>query len=180
MTSFACPRGCCTLKIASYTDVPSEDFNETQYYSRKAGVVLYDPRQEKVLLVQSRGHLWGPPKGTLKCGETHRTCAVREVEEETGIRVEIDSFMKAINLANRATYFYTEVEESDVEVQTQIVDNDANGVGWISLRCLGESIERGNITLSKHCQLVLRRLFNVTFTHPVFTLVQRKGRKKKV
>ena len=178
MSSFVCPNKCCTLKISPYFNTRSKDFfKKVQYCTRKAGVVLYDTLQDKVLIVQSRGHLWGPPKGTLQYGESQRICAVREVKEETGLEISADSFTRAVNLSNRAIYFYMETPETSVEVQSQIADNDANGVGWIKLKCLQECVENGNISLSKHCQVVLKKLLNKTFEHPVFTTVERKRKK---
>lgn len=168
--SFVCPNKCCKLEIESYT----ERGENTHSNFRKAGVVLYDPSTKKVLLVQSRGHLWGPPKGTLKYGESRRECAVREVKEETGLTVNAEDFTKAVNLSNRAVYFYIETGEIEVHVQSHIVGNDANGVGWISLDCLNQCIKNGNIALSKHCQIVLKRLLNVEFEQSDFTLVKNK------
>lgn len=179
MTTFICPHKCCRLVIEPYIVTHDKNFfNRVQYCTRKAGVVLYDPSKDKVLLVQSRAHLWGPPKGTIQYGESQRQCAVREVKEETGIEINPDSFTKAVNISNRAIYFYTETSEIKVGVQSHIVDNDANGVGWIKLDCLQECVKNGNISLSKHCQIVLKRLFDMDFVYPVFTTVRRKERKK--
>ena len=179
MSSFVCPNKCCTLKIVPYVDTCNKDFlKRVQHSTGKAGVVLYDTTQDKVLIVQSRGHLWGPPKGTLQYGESQRICAVREVKEETGLDISADSFTRAVNLSNKAIYFYMEAPETSVEVQSHIVDNDANGVGWIKIKCLQECVKNGNISLSKHCQLVLKRLLNETFVHPVFTTVARKRKNK--
>lgn len=33
---------------------------------------------------------WSLPKGKCKTGETHEACALREIEEETGLRCEIE------------------------------------------------------------------------------------------
>ena len=178
MLSFSCPNKCCTLKITPYVDKDQDFFKKGKYCTGKAGVVLYDTEQDKVLMVQSRGHLWGPPKGTRQYGESDRECAVREVKEETGLDINPESFTGAVNLSHRAIYFYMETPEKDVEVQSQILDNDANGVGWIKIKCLQQCVENGNISLSKHCQLVMKRLFNITFTHAVFTTVERKRRIK--
>ena len=179
MSSFVCPNRCCTLKIVPYVSTHDTDFlKRIQRCTGKAGVVLYDTIQDKVLLVQSRGHLWGPPKGTLQYGEAQRVCAVREVKEVTGLDISADSFTRAVNLSNKAIYFYMETPEIDVEVQSHIADNDANGVGWIKTKCLQECVENGNIALSKHCQIVLKRLLGKTFVHPVFTTVARRRRRK--
>ena len=171
--SFVCPNNCCKLDIEPYTE-QDETFDNVHRNFRKAGVVLYDPSTKKVLLVQSRGHLWGPPKGTLNYGESRRECAVREVKEETGLVVHADDFTKAVNLSNRAVYFYIETAEVEVHVQSHIVGNDANGVGWISLDCLNQCIKNGNIALSKHCQIVFKRLFSVEFDRSDFTVVKNK------
>ena len=47
------------------------------------GLVFND--QEELLMIFRRG-FWDLPKGKLDKGETIEQCAVREVEEETGIR----------------------------------------------------------------------------------------------
>ena len=167
-----CPNKCCTLKISPYNSYQKEDFSNIHCIG-KSGVVLHDTIQDKVLIVQSRGNLWGPPKGTLEHGESHRICAVREVKEETGLHFSTDSFTKAVNLPNRVVYFYLKTTETNVEVQNH-PDNDANGVGWIKLKCLEQCVENGNISLTKHCQIVFKKLFGKTFVHPVFTQVTRK------
>ena len=176
MTLFNCPNKCCSLEITPYINTDNF-FEKVHHGSRKAGVVLYDPISEKVLLVQSRGHLWGPPKGTIQYGESQRQCAVREVKEETGLVISPESFIRAVNLSNRAIYFYMEISECNVYVQSSIHDNDANGVGWIKIKCLEKCIENGNIVLSKHCQIVLKRLLGKTFKHPIFTTVGKNFKK---
>ena len=40
--------------------------------------------------------LWGLPKGTPEQYETHEQTAVREVQEETGLKVEIEDFIDSI------------------------------------------------------------------------------------
>ena len=56
------------------------------------GIVLRQNEQEglDVLLIQHRGHKgWGFPKGWIEPGETPQQAAIREVEEESGVRAEI-------------------------------------------------------------------------------------------
>lgn len=50
-----------------------------------AGGVVLDPHGA-VLLIRHRGGTWVFPKGHLDPGETHLQAAVREVEEEAGVR----------------------------------------------------------------------------------------------
>jgi len=56
------------------------------------GVVLRDgPNGPEVLIVhRPRYDDWSLPKGKREAGETDEQCAVREVEEETGVRCELD------------------------------------------------------------------------------------------
>lgn len=51
-------------------------------------------RKSNDILLIYRLKKWDLPKGKLDKGETIAQCAVREVEEETGVKVEIDSFFK--------------------------------------------------------------------------------------
>ena len=172
METHQCPSKCCTLKIRRYKK--QGEHHPTQ--NRKAGVFIYDPTTDKVLLVQSRGHLWGIPKGTIKYGESDRQCAVREVKEETGLAIPPDRFTRALRINHCALYFYMEMPECDVDVQGHVIDNDANGIGWIKLDCLRECVENGNITLNHHCQLTLERFKSREFEQPKFIVVKRKGR----
>ena len=45
-------------------------------------------KEGKILLIYRKGR-WDIPKGKVDKGEKKRDCAVREVEEETGVKVEI-------------------------------------------------------------------------------------------
>lgn len=53
-----------------------------------AGFVIYRRTSEgtKFLLLYRRGNYWNFPKGHFKAGESSLTAALREVEEETGLR----------------------------------------------------------------------------------------------
>jgi 8-oxo-dGTP diphosphatase len=56
---------------------------------RSAGGVVWRPAAhgvEVLLIHRSRHRDWSFPKGKAKKGETDEDCAVREVEEETGLR----------------------------------------------------------------------------------------------
>jgi ADP-ribose pyrophosphatase YjhB (NUDIX family) len=115
------------------------------------------------LLIQSRGNLWGPPKGTLDKDETYNKCAVREVKEETGLDVNESQFMCSTSIRNKAVYFFIESEECVVSVQDHIYGNDANGIGWVKIECLNELIKDGKIVLNSHCKITFQRFLNVSF-----------------
>ncbi|MEQ9303638.1 MAG: NUDIX domain-containing protein, partial [Marinoscillum sp.] len=48
----------------------------------------------KILLIYRKGR-WDIPKGKLDKGEKKRVCAIREVEEETGVKVSIERKINA-------------------------------------------------------------------------------------
>lgn len=50
------------------------------------GVVV---KEDRVLFIHRRG-VWDLPKGKIDKGEKRRQCALREVEEETGVRAKIE------------------------------------------------------------------------------------------
>jgi ADP-ribose pyrophosphatase YjhB (NUDIX family) len=157
MQTYYCKDKCCPVKIKTYKSTPRY-FNRNY---RKAGVFIYDPKDDRVLLVQSRGHLWGPPKGTLNIGEQDKECAVREVKEETGLNISHNDFTKAVKIGNRAIYYYLEMDTCDLNVQDTIDDNDANGITWIKMKCLENAIYNGNIVLNHYAKIVFYKLFNI-------------------
>lgn len=173
METFICPNGCCKIKIKPYTTQKDqlEKLNTTR---NKAGVFIYDPKTDKVLLIQSRGNFWGPPKGTLKYGESERQCAIREVKEETGLNISDNDFTKAVKIRGRAIYFYMEMDKCEVTVQDHIPGNDANGIGWIKPVCLKKCIENGNISLSQHCRIVFSKFQDKFFPQSTFIFVENK------
>ena len=162
MESFMCEKGCCIINIKSY-NLPKNDFDKDKKKRRKAGVFIYDPIENRILLVQSRGNLWGPPKGTLNYPETERKCAIREVKEETGLIISEDDFTRSTCIYNNSIYFYLEKQTCDVHIQTHIPNNDANGITWIKLDCLISCIEKETIKLNKHCKIIFDRFMNIKF-----------------
>lgn len=162
MQVYYCRHKCCKVKIQEYIN----NKNPTSFYNNygKAGVFIYDPKKDKVLLVQSRGRLWGPPKGTLKEDENILECAIREVKEETGLKVRSDNLKLYINV-HRATYYYLEMDSSELDIQQNNDEdaNDANGITWIKISCLYNAIEDGNIVLNHHARIAFEYFIHKKF-----------------
>jgi ADP-ribose pyrophosphatase YjhB (NUDIX family) len=179
METFMCHKSCCTLKIKPYVEqkLTYEKFHGKR---KKSGVFICDPKTNKVLIIQSRGHLWGPPKGTTEEGETEIQCAIREVKEETGLEISENCLSEPIAIYNKATYFYLEMNECELNVQDNDPTNDANGIGWIKIECLEKCIEKGNISISKHFRMLFRQLQGVVFPRSDFILVNKKKRSRKI
>ncbi len=172
--AFKCKAGCCEVIIKPYTAVDNGSFDvKGPKRKNKAGVFIFDPGNNKILLIQSCGNLWGPPKGTLKYGESQRKCAIREVKEETGLTISDDDFTKATRVNRSAIYFYMELKQCSVSVQEHIPNNDANGICWISPECLLEFVRVGSMTLTSHCKTVLKTFLGIKCPDPGFVTPKR-------
>jgi ADP-ribose pyrophosphatase YjhB (NUDIX family) len=116
MNKNKCDKGCCTILIKPYNNKINIDYtNKRRRY--KAGIFIFDPQTEKVLLVQSKGNLWGPPKGGMQENETECMCAMRELREETGINITLESNCRFTKIQNKAVYFYVERPEGEIQIQ---------------------------------------------------------------
>ena len=176
METFLCTNVCCEIKIKPYkeNDDSNKKFIENK---KKAGVFIYDPKTNKILIVQSRGNLWGSPKGTIEYGESEVQCAIREVIEETGITLTEKNLSRSFIVCNVATYFYIEMNECFVEINGP--QNDATGISWINPECLKKCIELGNISITHHFRILLGKLFGLIFQDFTFMLVGSKKRSQK-
>ena len=65
-------------------------------------IVRHAPRGEMRILLVHRPHRedWTFPKGKLEAGESHERCALREVEEETGLRCKLGAELPASSYIN--------------------------------------------------------------------------------
>ena len=126
---------------------------------------IYHTLLNKILLVQSRGNLWGFPKGTFEEGETYKTCAIRELDEETGIIIGSDllSDSNKIFVNKKACYFYVEtnIDTNLIEIQGGY-GNDANGIGWVHLDCIRGMVLYGQIKLNYHARQCLYKQFGLS------------------
>ena len=63
----------------------------TESATSAGGVVYRDgPNGVEVVLLETRGGVWGLPKGTPDADESMEATALREVREETGLEVAIE------------------------------------------------------------------------------------------
>jgi 8-oxo-dGTP pyrophosphatase MutT (NUDIX family) len=115
-------RGVCQLKEISAGGV---------VYRRTANGV-------EILLVEDRYAHWTLPKGKQEPGETHEETALREIEEETGIRGRIEQPLESVSY----TYFHPDKGNVQKEVHYYLVQaetdqavpqlSEINTVRWLS------------------------------------------------
>lgn len=161
---YQCVEGCCDIMVQSYQpDAQLYDYrNKIKRY--KAGVFFYDSIEKKVLLVQSRGEKWGPPKGTLEGEETFEEGAIREVMEETGIVLTKEILQSCEkHRIDRSYYYYLEMSSNITNTidNSNVSGNDASGMTWIDLNCLQRMHEMGYLDLNSHCKKLLFKLFKI-------------------
>lgn len=96
-------------------------------------------RGGKVLLIYRKGR-WDIPKGKLDKGEKKRECAVREVEEETGVKVSIErkinttwhTYVNKRKYVLKKTHWYVMKCLDDSNLGPQI-EEDIEEVRWMTL-----------------------------------------------
>lgn len=159
MTIYDCCKGCCKIEVVQYMN--NKDKSAKRKSTKKAGMFIYDYINGKVLIVQSRGNLWGVPKGTFEEGENSMDCAIREVREETGLNIEKERLNRCYCINNDAYYYLLNIKQVDVTIQDNIVGNDVNGIGWIKIDCLKELIRIGTIKLNHHSRLCFKNFLNI-------------------
>src|SRR5438477_6118282 len=83
-----------------------------QIYS--AGIITYFIKDDKpiyLLLHHIAGH-WNFPKGTMEQGETKEETAIRELFEETGLKVDLDTRFEAVSNYSFAHREYGEIPKT--------------------------------------------------------------------
>ena len=121
--------------IREYIDLEKDFPNyriECLYESSCGAVVYRDVKGEiKYLLIKNRrSSHWGFPKGHIEQGETKRETAVREVLEETGIRIKlIDGFecVSKYKIQNKieknVTIFVGTTQDTHTSIQTEEIED---------------------------------------------------------
>jgi len=66
----------------------------------------------------------------------------------------------------------------DIKVQDSIENNDANGITWIKIQCLEQSIIDGNIVLNHYAKLVFSHFLNKVFPKSSWIKVCNKKKKR--
>ncbi len=98
-------------------------------YTTSSGGVLVDPRGRVLLIKRAGEDVWCLPKGTVEPGETLERTAVREIEEETGLRARLGPAVRTfsyafywspddVNYEKTVTYFLAEPVGGTLRLET--------------------------------------------------------------
>ena len=99
---------------------------------------LVENEAKEILLIFRRGK-WDLPKGKLDEGETIEECAVREVEEETGLRsiqqgelieVTLHNYIEKGTEIEKETYWYAMKVEGEQNLVAQ-TEEDIEDIRWV-------------------------------------------------
>lgn len=156
LMSAKCFNGCnCELiRYKSYKSPNRKKYTNTGSPRRKAGVFMTST-DKKILIVQSRGRLWGVPKGGIEEGETEKECAFRELEEESGVRIDHTRVtLDGEIFMNNGKYFCIANQPEHAASLDDIYDS--TGVGWISYKCLTHFINRKLIRITSDFSRMLK------------------------
>jgi 8-oxo-dGTP pyrophosphatase MutT (NUDIX family) len=112
-----------------------------------AGGLVTNPKGE-ILWIYRRG-FWDLPKGKLDDGETIQTCAVREVQEETGLQnIQLHSMLCFTNHTYFDPYLNEEVVKRTYWFQMSI-PNEQEGIPQSTEDI--EKIEWHSLAKARHC-----------------------------
>ena len=155
----------CTWTHTNYI-VPSKKkgtvYTKSASPRKRAGVFLYNPTENKVLVVQVYNQFTGIPKGGREKDETTQETALRELEEETGIKLE-DLNLNKLNEDNKVvldrntTYYTIETDECLPTKLNKFDGNDVTGVGWVHPQCLCKIPGRNTTHLDKMIKRFMKK-----------------------
>mgnify|MGYP001375423102 CR=1 FL=1 len=164
MENMRCKCTECKFVITPY--IPKQQHHHNNSIRKyKSGILLYNPKTKSILIVQSRGNMWGFPKGSLEQGENFKECALREFREETGIVMKEDilDVTKEFKVNHFVKYYFvdTKREYNDIGINDD-VNNDANGICWIKLDCLRDMMINNDLKFNYHARCCLFHYFGIS------------------
>ncbi len=135
-------------------------------FEYSSGVLLFSYRNGKrVFLILKRGRSFDIPKGHIERGESSFTAAIRETEEETGIRAEPDRFFrhmleywfynKGERTKKKAVVFLAEAPKGS----KVIVSKEHSEYAWMTIeQCMRRLKYETHKSLISHADTYLNRL----------------------
>jgi ADP-ribose pyrophosphatase YjhB (NUDIX family) len=100
---------------------------------KRCGAIIID-KQRNILLVQGHSGVWSLPKGHQShTNEPYTICAMREVYEETGLKLRITKNFRQVEIGN-IVYYLIELNDYYKKFM-KIKDNDeVKKIDWIHMK----------------------------------------------
>ena len=97
---------------------------------------LKDNKEQILLIKHSNSGHWSFPKGHVEAGETEVETAVREIKEETGVSVNIDTRFREVvtyspkkDVIKDVVYFFATSQNYETEKQ----ESEVSEVRWVDI-----------------------------------------------
>lgn len=102
-----------------------------------AGAVVFRPGRQVLVVHRRKYDDWSFPKGKLDRGEHRAAAAVREVEEETGVRVRLGpplgSQRYPVKDRMKTVHYWVARARGDDDVSGYIPNAEIDGVAWVDV-----------------------------------------------
>lgn len=129
------------------------------------------------LCVQSKDSgRWSFPKGHLENDETIYECAIRELQEETGLCINLLGIEEPISLLTNNTVYFHKEFSSLLDIFTQD-KTEIKNIKWLSVMNLLGMDEK---ILNSDLNYFIDKNFRGKFSKDEFTIVVKKSKPKKI
>lgn len=102
-----------------------------------AGAVVFRPGRQVLLVHRGKYDDWSFPKGKLDRGEHRTTAAVREVEEETGVRVRLGPPLASqrypVRDRMKTVHYWVGRAVGSDDLSGYELNDEIDGVAWVDL-----------------------------------------------
>lgn len=124
--------------------------------TRVGGIVL-DSEQNLLIVLGKKSQKWGVPKGVLEENENFLTGALREIREETGLRLKPES-TKNLQFwgVNRARLYILQVDEEKPKLKPHDT-NEIERAMWLNLQNQ-HNVDEVELNANKMLLAVLKKL----------------------
>jgi len=118
----------------------------------ECGAIVFDRLGESVLIIfQKESQKWGLPKGHIdpKEGGNYFECAKRELEEETGIMMNLIKYRRVGTCVIRNKIFYIVQLMKDVHRLRPMDHNEIGEIKWLNVEQIRSFVkaQQCNVTL---------------------------------
>lgn len=125
-------------------------------YEKSCGAIVLrdDPSEKNILVVKNQnGNNWGFPKGHIEKGEIEKQTALREIEEETGLKVtlidgfrEVSDYYSFGSTKKRVVFFVAKADSSEIVLQKE----ELASYKWVTLEeAIDLLVFKNNINILK-------------------------------